>query len=151
MIYSKNKTYLIVIHILAIIGIMGLIWGCSPQYHFAKFQKKGGKIESKIDTLKIIDTVVLNGDTVVSVRDSFIISNVPYYLTKYEIKYKYKEKRDSFEVVKYQTKWKVKEVKIKEKATKSKSNWWLWLVVGIGVGLTIHYIGIIVSAFRNLP
>lgn len=147
----KNKTYNIILHVLALIGLIGLIWGCSPQYHFDKFQKKGGKILSKIDTLKIVDTVVLNGDTVVSVRDSFIINNVPYYLTKTEIKFKYKQVRDSFEVVKYQTKWKVKEEIKEKKATKSKSMWWLWIIAGVVISVSFRYAKIVITAYRSLP
>lgn len=81
-------------YLFALIGILllsMLLNACKASYHFQKFQAKGGKIECDIDTLKVIDTLVINGNTIIKVRDSLVVRNQIEYVTKWETKYKYKE------------------------------------------------------------
>jgi hypothetical protein len=95
---------------------------CSPTYHLNKFYKKGGKIEDKKVEVFIRDTISING------RDSIIEKSI--YVdcpepkapeTRYEIRWKYKTKIDSFETIRYQTKYKYKTI-VKEKNTEVKTN-----------------------------
>lgn len=62
----------------------------SAQWHLGKFHEKGGKIECDVDTLKVIDTLIIDGDTTYLVRDSIIVKSQIEYVTKWETKYKYK-------------------------------------------------------------
>jgi len=110
-----------------------LMVSCSPQYHFAKFQKKGGKIECKGDTvIKTLKTTIKGADG----RIDTITEKVPYieYMTRWETRYKYKTLKDSFETVRYQTKWHTKEI-IKTKRIEKRNLWYIWLAIGIAIGL----------------
>ena len=142
----KRKIYRIywtLIHALAIVGLIGLIAtlsSCrSPQKLFEVAQKRGLKVECKTDTVKVIDSVLIDGETKYFTRDSIVYQPFTNVVTKWETKYKYKTIRDSFEVVKYQTKWKVKEVKAQEKTKQkeSRSNWWKWFIGGIAFSVVV--------------
>jgi hypothetical protein len=110
-------------------GLLAIIlFSCSPEFHFNRFQKKGGKIECKGDTvIREITTTIKGKDG----RIDTVREKVPYieYKTRWETKYEYKTKRDSIEVIKYQTKWKTKET-IKTKRIEEDSWWWLWFLLG---------------------
>ena len=105
-----------------------ILFSCSPEFHFNRFQKKGGKVECKGDTvIREITTTIKGKDG----RIDTLVEKVPVieYKTRWETKYEYKTKRDSIEVIKYQTKWKTKET-IKTKRIEEDSWWWLWFLLG---------------------
>jgi hypothetical protein len=109
---------------------------CSPEFHFNKFQKKGGKIECKGDTvIREITTTIKGKDG----RIDTLVKKVPVieYMTRYETKWKYKLKRDSIEVVKYDIKWKTKET-IKFKRNSRKSNVILWFLLGAATPVALY-------------
>jgi hypothetical protein len=127
-----------------IMSCMFIIWGtmlillfsCSPEYHFNRFQKKGGKVECKGDTvIREITTTIKGKDG----RIDTVREKVPYieYLTRWETKWKYKIQRDSIDVIKYQTKWKTKEV-IKTKRIEEDSLWWFWYILGIATPIALY-------------
>lgn len=127
-----------------ITSCMLLIWGtmlmiffsCSPEYHFNKFQKKGGKIECKGDTvIREITTTIKGKDG----RIDTIREKVPVieYKTRWETRLEYRLKHDSIEVIKYQTKWKTKEV-IKTKKIEERSLWWLWFLLGLATPIALY-------------
>jgi hypothetical protein len=125
---------------LYIVGVLYLLYGCSANYHFTKFLNKGGKIETKTDTVQVQQTIRINGkDSIILVEMPLNCPEVQIPPTRTEIRYKYKLKRDSIETVRYITKWKTKLVKIEKKAevkqaSKSRINWIL-LLVGWILGL----------------
>jgi len=128
---------------LYIVGMLYVLYGCSANYHFTKFLNKGGKIETKTDTIQVQKTIKVNG------KDSIIFFQMPLNCpeaqippTRQEIRYKYKLKRDSIETVRYVTKWKTKEV-VKVAKTENKSNWWVWFIVGFIASFLVRQVGIL--------
>ena len=132
--YLKISAFLL--GALYIVGMLYFLYGCSANYHFTKFLNKGGKIETKTDTVTIQHTIRVNGkDSIITVLMPFNCPEVQIPPTRQEIRYKYRLKRDSIETVRYVTKWKTKEV-VKVAKAESKSVWgWFW--IGLGVGLVI--------------
>ena len=122
-------------------GLLAIIlFSCSPEFHFNRFQKKGGKIECKGDTvIREITTTIKGKDG----RIDTIREKVPYieYKTRWETRWKYKLQRDSIEVIKYQIKWKTKE-EVKIKRISHKSNVLLWFLLGVAtpIGLYILFV-----------
>ena len=122
-------------------GLLAIVlFSCSPEFHFNRFQKKGGKIECKGDTvIREITNTIKGKDG----RIDTLVEKVPVieYKTRWETKYEYKTKRDSIEVIKYQTKWKTKET-IKTKRIEEDSWWWLWYILGVAtpIGLYILFV-----------
>ena len=87
----------------------------SAQWHLIKFHEKGGKIECDVDTLKVIDTLIKDGDTTYLMRDSIIVKSQIEYVTKWETKYKYK-------TAKQEEKTKRKEISEDGKTDRKESN-----------------------------
>ena len=127
----------VALYILAFGMILILMLSCkTAEQHFEKFQKKGGKIECKGDTvIREITTTIKGKDG----RIDTLVEKVPVieYMTRYETKWMYKLKRDSIEVVKYDIKWKTKEV-IKTKRIEEKSLWWLWFLLGAATPIALY-------------
>lgn len=46
---EKIEIWALIVWIIIILGVILSLLSCSPQYHFEKFQKKGGQIEYKSD------------------------------------------------------------------------------------------------------
>ena len=127
---------------LYIVGMMYVLYGCSANYHFTKFMKKGGTIETKTDTIQVEKTIKINGkDSIIFVKMPLKCPEVQIPPTRQEIRYKYKIQRDSIETIRYVTKWKTKEV-IKVAKTENKSNWWVWFIVGFIASFLIRQVGI---------
>jgi hypothetical protein len=135
--YLKISAFLL--GALYIVGMLYFLYGCSANYHFTKFLNKGGKIETKTDTVTIQQTIRVNGkDSIITVLMPFNCPEVQIPPTRTEIRYKYRLKRDSIETVRYVTKWKTKEV-VKVAKAESKSLWsWFW--VGMAVGVFIAFL-----------
>jgi hypothetical protein len=131
----------VALYILAFGMILFLMLSCkTAEQHFEKFQKKGGKIECKGDTvIREITTTIKGKDG----RIDTIREKVPYieYKTRWETRWKYKLQRDSIEVIKYQIKWKTKE-EVKIKRISHKSNVLLWFLLGVAtpIGLYILFV-----------
>ncbi len=110
-------------------GLLAIVlFSCSPEFHFNRFQKKGGKIECKGDTVirEITTTIKGKDGRIDTVREKVPVIE---YKTRWEIRWKYKLQHDSIEVIKYQTKWKTKET-IKTKRIEEDSWWWIWFLLG---------------------
>jgi hypothetical protein len=125
---------------LYIVGMLYFLYGCSANYHFTKFLNKGGKIETKTDTIQVQKTIKVNGkDSIIFVQMPLNCPDVQIPPTRQEIRYKYKLKRDSIETVRYVTKWKTKLVKIEKKAEikQAKVNVWKWFFGGLCLGIWI--------------
>jgi hypothetical protein len=113
---DKELTFLLVL-VLALGMWLGLLASCSPQYHMAKFIKKGGKIKNDTTLVTFNDTIRING------KDSIIVRTVQAVCpemkspkTRYEtrIEYRYKTK-----VEKAQVKYQIKYIKQQTKADKA--------------------------------
>ena len=125
-----------------IVGILYFLYGCSANYHFGKFLKKGGKIDTTERIINVEKTIKVNGkDSIIFVQMPLKCPEVQIPPTRTEIRYKYRLKRDSIETLRYVTKWKVKEV-VKVAKVQNKSNWLTWLLVGFGIaqGLRLAWI-----------
>jgi hypothetical protein len=138
--YLKISAFLL--GALYVIVMIYLLYGCSANYHFGKFLDKGGKIENKTDTIKVQQTIRVNGkDSIITVLMPLNCPEVQIPQTRQEIRYKYRIQRDSIKTVRYVTKWKTKEVVKLAKA--ENSDWWkFWLGLGVAfvIGVVIRLI-----------
>ena len=101
-----------------------ILYGCSASYHFGKFLKKGGTIDT---TERII--------SIIFVEMPINCPEVQIPQTRYETRLEYRLKRDSIETIRHVIKWKTKEV-IKLAKTQNKKPFnWFW--IGLGIGLLI--------------
>ena len=133
----KNKLLItfIWIALIALILIIGLN-SCSASYHFGKFLKKGGTIDTTERIIQVEKTIKVNGkDSIITVLMPLNCPEVQIPQTRYETRLEYRLKRDSIETIRYVTKWKTKEVVKVAKIQKRKSFNWFW--VGLGIGLLI--------------
>jgi hypothetical protein len=129
---------------LYIVGMLYVLYGCSANYHFTKFLKKGGTIDTTDHIVTINKMVRVNGkDSIIFVQMPLKCPEVQIPPTRQEIRYKYRIKRDSIETVRFVTKWKTKEV-IKVAKTENKSNWWVWFIVGFIASFLVRQVGIMI-------
>ncbi len=136
------KISVLLLGALYIVGMLYFLYGCSANYHFTKFLNKGGKIETKTDTIQVQKTIKVNGkDSIIFVEMPLNCPEIQIPLTRQEIRYKYRIQRDSIETIRYVTKCKTKEV-VKVAKVQNKSNWLTWLLVGFGIaqGLRLAWI-----------
>jgi hypothetical protein len=113
-----------------------ILYGCSANYHFTKFLKKGGTIDTTERIVSVEKTIKINGkDSIITVLMPLKCPEVQIPPTRSEIRYKYKLQRDSIKTVRYITKWKTKEVvKVAKSENKKPSNWfWIGLLLGVAV------------------
>ena len=121
--------------LIALLLIIGLN-SCSASYHFGKFLKKGGTIDTTDHIVTVNKMVKVNGkDSIIFVQMPLKCPEVQIPPTRQEIRYKYKIQRDSIETIRYVTKWKTKEVVKLAKVHKRKRFNWFW--IGLGIGLII--------------
>jgi hypothetical protein len=112
---DKELTFLLVL-VLALGMWLGLLASCSPQYHMAKFIKKGGKIKNDTTLITVNDTIRINGKDSVIVRTiQAVCPEMKSPKTRYEtrIEYRYKTK-----VEKAQVKYQIKYIKQQRKEDK---------------------------------
>jgi hypothetical protein len=138
------KTRIIILIWFTLISLILFIGlnSCSASYHFGKFLKKGGTIDTTDHIVTVNKMVKVNGkDSIIFVQMPLKCPEVQIPLTRQEIRYKYRIKRDSIETIRYVTKWKTKEV-VKLAKVQNKSNWLTWLLVGFGIaqGLRLAWI-----------
>ena len=110
---NREFRFLIIVALLCAFWI-GFLSSCSPQYHMAKFIKKGGKIKNDTTLVTLNDTIQINGKDSVIVRTvQAVCPEMKSPKTRYEwrIEYRYKTK-----VEKAQIKYQIKYIKQQRKA-----------------------------------
>ena len=131
---DKELTFLLVLAV-ALGMWLGLLSSCSPQYHMAKFIKKGGKIKNDTTLVSVSDTVRINGKDSVVVRTvQAVCPEMQAPKTRFEtrIEYRYKTRVEKARI-KYVTKYRTKYIK-QQKKIETKNNKTLNLAL-IVVGL----------------
>jgi hypothetical protein len=134
------KISVLLLGALYIVGMLYFLYGCSASYHFGKFLKKGGTIDTTDHIVTVNKMVKVNGkDSIIFVEMPLKCPEVQIPPTRQEIRYKYRIQRDSIETIRYVTKWKTKLVKIEKKAEvkKAKVNVWNWFFGGLCLGIWI--------------
>ena len=138
---DENKEFRILIICALLCAFwIGFLTSCSPQYHMAKFIKKGGKINVKETTISIHDTLKINGKD--SIIEKTIYVNCPEMQapkTRFEtrIEYRYKTRVEKAQV-KWRTKYQIKYIKQQRKIeTKNNKTLNLLLIVVGLITLTI--------------
>lgn len=138
-----RKILIITLGLLWIIVAITILSGCSANYHFNKFIKKGGTIDTTERIISVEKVIKVNGkDSIITVLMPLNCPEVQIPLTRQEIRYKYKIQRDSIETIRYVTKWKTKEVVKLAKVQKVKQRKpfnWFWIGLGIGLILPILF------------
>jgi hypothetical protein len=132
-------------HLLAFIWacLISLLWlifmtSCSAQHHYNKAVKKGLKVETNSDTIRLtkIDSIFINNEwvKVVTEFDTIIQFNTVYVpKTRYQTRIEYKTKKDSFETIRYVTRQETKQI--------SKQSFpWRILILFLFIGLVISVI-----------
>jgi len=135
-----NFTHLVAFIWACIISILWLIFmtSCSAQHHYNKAVKKGLKVETQSDTIRLtkIDSVYINNEwvKVVTEFDTIIQFNTVYVpKTRLQERLIYKTKKDSFETIRYVTRQETKQI--------SKQSFpWRILIVCMFIGLVISVI-----------
>lgn len=100
--------------------IVFLLASCTPQFHLNKFYKKGGKFECDTTTITKLDTLYINGDTIITERPFTVIEKQIEYKTRWQTRYEYKYHRDTLRVYRDKIKYKYKVVR-KEVRTEAKN------------------------------
>ena len=145
---SKDLSWLVfVIFALSAMIIFASLVSCSANYHYGKFIKKGGKIDTTERVVEVEKLVKVHGkDSVIKLKIPVNCPEVQIPPTRQEIRYKYKLKRDSIQTVRYVTKWKTKEVR-----TKAKNKFWNGVLYGV-FGTIIGYflLGMIIGMLTKI-
>lgn len=133
-----------------------VLFSCrTAEWHYGKFQQKGGKTKCVSDTIQVLDTLVFNGDTIYKWREKLIVKDSIYYLTKWEVKYKYKEQKQKEKTERTEKrkeeKTKQKETKQKEKTERAKLRWWIWLIIGFVLAHLLRWAYYFAGSFINIP
>ena len=147
---------------LSVLSLIAILLSCSPQYHIERADKhvkkaikRGAKIDIKIDTLIINDTIT---ETFTYNDTTFVTNTITRYVTSQgELRYitkvdKRKEYRlekriqsDSSKLIRLQTRLDAKNErvavksnnKVKKVALRSNRKGWIWLLIGIALGIII--------------
>jgi len=132
-------------HLLAFIWacLISILWlifmtGCSAQHHYNKAVKKGLKVETQSDTIRLtkVDSILINNEwvKVVTEFDTIIKYNTVYVpKTRLQERLIYKTKKDSFDTIRYVTRQETKQVA-------KQSFPWRILIVCMFIGLVISVI-----------
>lgn len=143
-----NKVIFVLLSVLLSIILLFGMSGCSAKFHEAKFYKKGGQFSCDIDTLKIIDSIIVDGATKYIVRDSLVVKTDTKVVTRWQTKFKYKEvkavektkQNDSDNNVKHNridSRQEVKTIKV----TTNYYPWWKKVILFVsGIGITAIYL-----------
>lgn len=145
---SKDLSWLVfVIFALSAMIIIVSLVSCSANYHYGKFIKKGGKIDTTERVVEVEKLVKLHGkDSVIKLKIPVNCPEVQIPPTRQEIRYKYKLQRDSIQTIRYVTKWKTKEVK-----SKVKNKFWNGVLFGMfGTIMGYFLIGMIIGMFTKI-
>ena len=118
---DENKEFRILIICALICAFwIGFLSSCSPQYHMAKFIKKGGKIKNDTTLVTVNDTIRINGKDSVIVRTvQAVCPEMQAPKTRFEtrIEYRYKTRVEKAQV-KWRTKYQIKYIKQQRKENK---------------------------------
>lgn len=92
--FDLRPFYVFIVALLFAVGLR-LLLGCSASYHINKAIKKGAKIETRIDTVRVYfrDSVIKDGfkEYFYNYRDTIVQNNTVYVpKTRYETKTEYK-------------------------------------------------------------
>jgi hypothetical protein len=132
-------------HLLAFIWacLISILWlifmtSCSARHHYNKAIKKGLKVETQSDTIRLtkIDSIFINNEwvKVVTEFDTIIKFNTVYVpKTRLQERLIYRTKKDSFETIRYVTRQETKQVA-------KQSFPWRILIVCMFIGLVISVI-----------
>ena len=129
-----RKILIIILGSLWLWLMISILYGCSANYHFGKFLKKGGTIDTTERIVSVEKVIKVNGkDSIILVEMPLNCPEVQIPATRYETRLEYRLKRDSIKTVRYVTKWKTKEVvKLAKTQNKKPFNWFL---IGLGIGI----------------
>jgi hypothetical protein len=135
-----NFSHLVAFIWACLISILWLIFmtSCSAQHHYNKAVKKGLKVETQSDTIRLTktDSIFINNEwvKVVTEFDTIIQFNTVYVpKTRLQERLIYKTKKDSFETIRYVTRQETKQI--------SKQSFpWRILIVCMFIGLVISVI-----------
>lgn len=90
-----------------------LLFGCSKEYHFSKFIKKGGTIETVIKLVEVKDTIRINGkDSIITLHIPVTCPEVVVPEPKWKTKLIYRENRKSEKLI-YNYKIQIEKLKAK--------------------------------------
>ena len=129
-----RKILIIILGSLWLWLMISILYGCSANYHFGKFLKKGGTIDTTERVVSVEKVIKVNGkDSIILVEMPLNCPEIQIPATRYETRLEYRLKRDSIETVRYLTKWKTKEVVKLAKVHKRKPFNWFWIGLGIGI------------------
>jgi hypothetical protein len=135
-----NFSHLVAFIWACLISLLWLIFmtGCSAQHHYNKAVKKGLKVETNSDTIRLtkIDSIFINNEwvKVVTEFDTIIKFNTVYVpKTRLQTRIEYRIKKDSFETIRYVTRQETKQVA-------KQSFPWRILIVCLFIGLVISVI-----------
>ena len=135
-----RKILIIILGSLWLWLMISILYGCSANYHFGKFLKKGGTIDTTERIVSVEKVIKVNGkDSIILVEMPLNCPEVQIPPTRYETRLEYRLKRDSIETVRYVTKWKTKEVVKVAKTQNKKPFNWFWIGLGTGVILPILF------------
>lgn len=118
-----------------------LFASCSSQRHFDKFIKKGGQVNCIKDTIQVLDTVIVNGDTSFIWRPELVVKDSISYRTRWKTRIEYKTLKAKENTARTVVKWKTKEV---IKQNKPRSSWWMWFVSGFVISYVLRYVVLLV-------
>lgn len=129
-----RKILIIILGSLWLWLMISILYGCSANYHFGKFLKKGGTIDTTERIVSVEKVIKVNGkDSIILVEMPLNCPEVQIPPTRYETRLEYRLKRDSIETVRYVTKWKTKEVVKVAKTQNKKPFNWFWIGLGVGI------------------
>jgi len=135
---QENREFRILIIVALLCAFwIGFLSSCSPQYHMAKFIKKGGIIKNDTTLVTVNDTIRINGKDSIVVRTiSAVCPEMKSPKTRYEtrIEYRYKTKVEKAQV-NWRTKYQIKYIK-QQKKIETKNNKTINLLL-IVVGLIV--------------
>jgi hypothetical protein len=145
-----RKIFIIILGSLWLWLMISILYGCSASYHFGKFLKKGGTIDTTERIVSVEKVIKVNGkDSIITVLMPLNCPEVQMPLTRQEIRYKYRIQRDSIETIRYVTKWKTKEVVKVAKIQQRKRFNWFWIGLGIGIFIPIYFNFVIKRVYDN--
>lgn len=133
-----KKKIAIAIWLLFVLSLFGCM---TADKHFQKFLNKGGKVNCVQDSVIVVDTLVIDGDTILVPTVKYIIRDSISVETKWQTRYKYKTIKVQEKTKQIKAKEETKVAKSNNKAkTKqaSKANWKFW--VGCISGLLLYFL-----------
>jgi hypothetical protein len=144
------------------IGIFLVLCSCNAKWHEKQFYQKGGKFECEPRIISRVDTLVTKeGDTIFNTIYNTVYEPKIEYKTKWQVRFDNKRFKDSLSSVKkmysdslkYAFKSKKSEDKKVAKISKhdnktkrteirklSRSWWFIWLVIGLFIGVILTII-----------